>query len=249
MFSSGQIVSAATIAGYQANPCSFYLLNLAIDTTIGIPILIVLLRLLTHAFSLTPIGNPPESIHSGNYGHPPRATWWLKQSLIYFIGLLGMKICVFFIFQICPWIVRVGDWSLRWTEGNEAIQVVFVMLLFPVIMNAIQYYIIDSFIKDQKPTDHEPIPSEGDEDEDVDQGLDGAFDSEDEAGIAKNVETTEDSGTENKDSAFVSSKKLRDYDPDKDGDARTSIAGSGSGSTSSGDDGKDADKQAARRAT
>lgn len=160
-----------------------------------------------------------------------------------------MKICVFFIFQICPWIVRVGDWSLRWTEGNEAIQVVFVMLLFPVIMNAIQYYIIDSFIKDQKPTDHEPIPSEGDEDEDVDQGLDGAFDSEDEAGIAKNVETTEDSGTENKDSAFVSSKKLRDYDPDKDGDARTSIAGSGSGSTSSGDDGKDADKQAARRAT
>ena len=34
MFSSGQIVvSAATIAGYQANPCSFYLLNLAIDVS------------------------------------------------------------------------------------------------------------------------------------------------------------------------------------------------------------------------
>lgn len=33
MFSSGQIVSAATINGYQANPCSFYLLNLAIDVS------------------------------------------------------------------------------------------------------------------------------------------------------------------------------------------------------------------------
>ena len=32
-------------------------------------------------------------------------------------------------------------------------------------MNALQYYIIDSFIKDQKPTDHEPIPSEDGDDE------------------------------------------------------------------------------------
>ena len=33
MFSSGQIVSATTVGGYQANPCSFYLLNLAIDVS------------------------------------------------------------------------------------------------------------------------------------------------------------------------------------------------------------------------
>lgn len=33
MFSSGQIVAAATVGRYQANPCSFYLLNLAIDVS------------------------------------------------------------------------------------------------------------------------------------------------------------------------------------------------------------------------
>ena len=48
-------------------------------------------------------------------------------------------------------------------------QVFFVMLFFPVIMNALQYYIIDGFIKNQKPADHEQIPSEDEEDE----GLDG----------------------------------------------------------------------------
>lgn len=128
----------------------------------------MLLRLLTYAFSLTPLGDPPESIESGNYGRPPKATWWLKQSFIYFIGLLGMKICVFIAFQLCPWIVQVGDWALKWTEGNEMVQVFFVMLFFPVVMNALQYYIIDSFIKNQKPADHEPIPSE-DEDDDIDQ--------------------------------------------------------------------------------
>jgi len=60
-----------------------------------------------------------------------------------------MKACVFFIFQLLPWIAWVGDWALRWTEGSEALQIAFVMFVFPVIMNAIQYYIVDSFIKDR----------------------------------------------------------------------------------------------------
>lgn len=165
MFSAGQIQAsvaqaAASAVGangeqYQPNPCSFYLLNLAIDTTLGIPILIIILRLLTAGASLTPLAHPPESIQSGNYGTPPRATWWLKQSLIYFIGLLCMKTCVFIVFELLPWIVQVGDWALRWTEGNEAVQIAFVMLIFPLIMNALQYYIIDSFIKNNK------TPAEG----------------------------------------------------------------------------------------
>ncbi|KAF2195757.1 hypothetical protein K469DRAFT_699374 [Zopfia rhizophila CBS 207.26] len=134
--------------GNQPNPCSFYLLNLAIDTTIGIPILVLLLKIFHRAFLLTPMAKPPESIRSGNYGHPPRATWWLKQSIIYFLGLFGMKLCVFVIFQLLPWIAWVGDWALRWTEGNEAIQITFVMFIFPLIMNALQYWIIDGFIKD-----------------------------------------------------------------------------------------------------
>lgn len=58
-----------------------------------------------------------------------------------------MKFCVLIIFIMFPWISRVGDWALSWTEGNEKVQIVFVMMLFPLIMNALQYYIIDSFIK------------------------------------------------------------------------------------------------------
>ena len=59
-----------------------------------------------------------------------------------------MKLCVFFIFQLLPWIAWVGDWALRWTEGSEALQILFVMFVFPLIMNALQYWIIDGFIKD-----------------------------------------------------------------------------------------------------
>lgn len=53
-----------------------------------------------------------------------------------------------------------GDWALGWTEGNERLQIIFVMMLFPLIMNALQYYIIDSYIKKD-----EKIPEDGAESE------------------------------------------------------------------------------------
>lgn len=221
MFSTGQLeqtlakVAAEAIKsgsekeGYQPNPCSFYLLNLAIDTTVGIPILILILRVLTVGASYTPMARPKESIQSGNYGTPPKATWWLKQSLIYFFGLLGMKAWVFLIFELCPWIIRVGDWALRWTEGNEAIQIAFVMLIFPLIMNALQYYIIDTFIKKKAEIDedHGEVEEDGEEETllpDDDQDPDGALEADEVKGKPKvNVRK---------------SKRIQSYDPDKDGE-------------------------------
>lgn len=89
--------------------------------------------------------------------------WWLKQSILYFIGLLWMKLCVFVLIQVFPVIVKIGDWALRWTEGNTALQIIFVMLLFPLIMNAIQYYIVDTFIKRKiiEDIDEEPYDDDG----------------------------------------------------------------------------------------
>ncbi|KAF4497920.1 vacuolar membrane [Fusarium agapanthi] len=179
---------------YAPNPCSFYLLNLAID-----------------AIRFTPVGQPPESVQSGNYGTPPNAWWWLKQSVIYFCGLFGMKICVLIIFIMMPWISKAGDWALGWTEGNEKLQIAFVMMIFPLIMNALQYYIIDSFIK-LKETNHESHGSES-----GDEGRRRRYDdSEDETSRARLVDSeheTDNSG---------------EYDPERDGDDRTIIGSSAS---------------------
>lgn len=264
MLSSGQFnlkVDASTVVGrrtimsrmiddkgnYKPNPCSFYLLNLAIDTTIGIPILIFLLRILTTLFAMTALGSPRESIESGNYGSPPRATWWCKQSLIYFIGLMGMKICVLIIFLVLPWISRVGDWALRWTEGDEVLQVMFVMLIFPVIMNATQYYIIDSFIKNQKP-EHERIPDHDGDDSSFDP-LHGRYEDpasrssdeihsgdEDDPEVAAKVDEVKNMRTSRSSvgSSRSSGKDLKtargDYDPRFDGESSPTVMGSSSAS-------------------
>ena len=134
-----------------------------------------------------------------------------------------MKLCVFFIFQICPWIVRVGDWALRWTEGNETVQVFFVMLFFPVVMNAIQYYIIDSFIKGQKPSDHESLPSEdGESADDEDDGRYRRRSSVGPEGPITTPEVTESSSElkdpENDSTQKLDTQKLDEYNPALDGE-------------------------------
>lgn len=142
-----------------------------------------------------------------------------------------MKACVFGIFQLCPWIVRVGDWALKWTKGNKTVQVFFVMLFFPVVMNALQYYIIDGFIKDQKPAD--PEASDGDDETNDDgrtqrpraqnqddhlQETNPGSDGPDQAVIASDVEDKPllaNGVTKLK----INPKLLDEYDPTTDGES------------------------------
>jgi len=123
------------------------------------------------------VARPAESIKSGNYGQPPKITWYLKQLMIYFLGLVGMKLFVFFLFAAMPFLPWIGDWAVRWTKGNEALEVTFAMFVFPLIMNVLQYYIIDNFIMDKKgakqDTGYEQV--HGDDDEEDRDGARGDY--------------------------------------------------------------------------
>lgn len=163
---------------------------------------------------------------------------------------MGMKICVLVIFLLAPWISRVGDWALRWTEGDEVLQVIFVMLVFPVIMNATQYYIIDSFIKNQKP-ELELIPDEDEDNDgegepyedppigirdeihsgDEDEEVAAKTDDEGKKTVKENVKRkSSGSGgrSPKKPAALLMGNK--DYDPMYDGESSPTVVGSASGS-------------------
>lgn len=206
---------------------------MALQTTLGIPVLIIIVRVLTRLVAYTPLGQPPESIQSGNYGSPPNAWWWFKQSIIYFCGLMGMKFCVLVLFMMLPWLPHIGDWALGWTEGNEKLQIVFVMMLFPLCMNAMQYYIIDSYIKKQETPDGEVGAAVGDN---------VAYD---ELAISETDESDEDADEDARKSSSRRDSHLRmavtkdatsparssrdlEYDPDVDGDSQTTVIGSNS---------------------
>lgn len=164
------------------------------QTTLGIPILYLLLRILHAAFLHTPLARPTESIKSGHYipspaaqdtyklSPRPRTAWWLKQCLIYFLGLTGMKLCVLGMFGLLPWLPWVGDWALRWTEGSETLQIVFVMFIFPLAMNCVQYWIIDGLIMEKSASkkgedgagSYQRVDGDDEDDEDDEGGRHGA---------------------------------------------------------------------------
>jgi len=166
---------------------------------------------------------------------------------------MGMKICVLIIFLALPWISRIGDWALRWTEGNEQLQVFFVMLFFPVVMNATQYYIIDSFIKNQKPGEHEELAGE---DGDSDDGTDDSDPFDDPtAGSVEDLDSDDEDKLPKKEAVDINrslpaegrkSSALRDrhnYDPQFDGESSPTVVGSASNSEREQLLGKDVDSE------
>lgn len=110
------------------------------------------------------------------------------------------------------------------------VQVFFVMLFFPVVMNALQYYIIDSFIKDQKPSGHDSISSEDGDGDNIDEhdptrrrhsrggGQDGAHDTGAEEESTKDGTSIKVSEGKDEPKLKVEPKKLDEYDPAVDGE-------------------------------
>lgn len=143
------------------NPCDYYFLNVLMDTTVGVPVLWGFLVLVTNIaekqFKVT-------EIESGVYGHPPQWRAFWKQAGVYVLAMILMKIVLATSFIIFPWLDYIGAFLLKWTDNNPDLQVAFVMLIFPLFMNALQYYLIDNIIESNSfRQDYHNVPNIGEE--------------------------------------------------------------------------------------
>ncbi|KAI8075970.1 vacuolar membrane protein-domain-containing protein [Halteromyces radiatus] len=173
------------ISGYSledsspSNPCVWYWLNIFVDTTLGTAIIWGILRL--GQFIARQWGF--SGFENGVYGSTFRKQierWW-KQLLMYVTALIMMKLLVLLLFRLCPWLEWFGEWVLGWTSGNYKIQVVFVMLIFPLIMNIAQFWIVDTILKHN--SQHTPIHLDDAMDEDI---LIPIYDDEDDDSLDNN---------------------------------------------------------------
>ncbi|KAF9113152.1 hypothetical protein BGX27_002096 [Mortierella sp. AM989] len=98
-----------------------------------------------------------EGLRTGEYGNPPQFERWWRQTLVFSLGLVVMKIIVPFLFTF-------GEWFLGWTLQNEKLQIVIVMLILPLSMNICQFWVIDYILK-QKTTEKFPIRIDEDEED------------------------------------------------------------------------------------
>ncbi|KAJ7228262.1 vacuolar membrane protein-domain-containing protein [Mycena pura] len=175
MFIHGVNVLVSDLVSHYTsnNACVFYFLNILIDTTLGIAFIYVVLRLLTYFMT--------EKLHfkgyeSGMYGTPPAFKYWLRQATLYVCALCTMKFMVIGLLALFPGLFTLGAWLLSWTytEKGDALQVIFTMGVFPIIMNIIQFWLIDSIVKASgvaldldtpDPLDREPLFGAPDDDD------------------------------------------------------------------------------------
>ncbi|RXW25423.1 hypothetical protein EST38_g410 [Candolleomyces aberdarensis] len=170
------VISDAT----SGNACVSYFLNILIDTTLGIGIIYGVLHALTFLFS-EKLGL--KGFESGVYGNPPSLNYWCRQAATYVVALTAMKLAVILLLVLFPGIFKIGEWLLSWTwtGDGDALQVVFVMGIFPIAMNVLQFWLIDSIVKassgpvalepdseDTAHPDREPLFNAPDDDDDDD---------------------------------------------------------------------------------
>lgn len=126
------------------NACVLYFLNILIDTTLGVGVIYFVLHGVTYLLT--------EKCHlkgfeSGKYGSPPSFNYWIRQAAVYMFALTTMKLIVVALFAVWPGVFRLGEWLLDFLGPSDALQVIFTMGLFPILMNIIQFWLIDSIVK------------------------------------------------------------------------------------------------------
>lgn len=126
----------------EHNPCMFYFLNVFLDTTIGVFILFLYLKVILYL-----IGDSPD-FKFGFYGTPPRFIPWLKQTMVYTVCLIIMKLCVLAVIITVSPLHDASTLLLSLIAARRS-QVLFVMFIFPLFMSIIQYWLIDHIIKEK----------------------------------------------------------------------------------------------------
>ncbi|TCD70007.1 hypothetical protein EIP91_005257 [Steccherinum ochraceum] len=183
MFVHGVNVLISDVVAHVSagNACVLYFLNILIDTTLGVAIIYFFLHLITFFFTEK---CQFKGYESGKYGTPPSLNYWARQTAVYVFSISSMKLLVVALFALWPGIFTMGEWMLSFLGSSDAAQVIFTMGIFPICMNIIQFWLIDSIVKanaqsdpglpthisrssfDREPLFHTNSDDEDDDDED-----------------------------------------------------------------------------------
>ncbi|TYZ65138.1 hypothetical protein PybrP1_007454 [[Pythium] brassicae (nom. inval.)] len=125
--------------------CAFYFVNFTLDTTFGVFLNWVFLEafsLLATRFQWTSVMVP------GDYGDPIRIKNWLAQLLSWIVIIFSTKlvIAVFIVALETP-LGELAAWAFAPLRPYPRVELALVMIACPVLMNALQFWVQDSFLK------------------------------------------------------------------------------------------------------
>ena len=126
--------------------CEWYVINLLLDSTVGMYFQYVLLEI-----TLKLISDTNYSFENGNY-HDSNGEFSIKKYLYQmFVWLLLVVISkiiyVSFIFIFYQQSKLIGILLLQYFRNSPKLKLIFVMIIFPITFSTIQFWVTDNFIK------------------------------------------------------------------------------------------------------
>jgi hypothetical protein len=131
--------------------CAWYGLAYLIDTTLGLFLAIIFLNLLDKAaarFNWTHLQN------SGVYTGPNGLMHWVSQCTAWMVIQTVLKAIIYlFMWLFSSPLAWFGAILFKPIQFNIKFELVFVMILFPGVLNVIYFWIADSFLKAKEDDD------------------------------------------------------------------------------------------------
>ena len=125
--------------------CAWYGMSYLIDTTLGFFLAICLLGVLDW---LANEHDWAHLKHSGVYVGVDGYKHWISQVMAWMVILTIVKLLIYGFMVVCSRPLAVmGQFLFEPLQGNIRIELVFVMILFPGLLNVIYFWIADSYLK------------------------------------------------------------------------------------------------------
>ena len=137
----------------MGDSCDWYFANIVVDCTIGTAIeFIVYIIIMRGLIPLVLTSEGAKDFHSGEYGGTSfrDMSWpsYLKQLGVWILVCTIMKLAVYHLLRThADWFLWSADLLLSPRETDPARKLWIVMIFTPLVMNTVQLWIIDNFLK------------------------------------------------------------------------------------------------------
>lgn len=128
----------------SADECDFYFINFMIDVTLGVFFIygfLVFFMKIARCLKL-------EIRETGDYGSPPKSKEFLKQLTVFSLVVIISKIVLLIIeIQFSNEMDAAGVFVFGGFDLGPRTKLMLVMVIGPLVMNALQFWVIDNFLK------------------------------------------------------------------------------------------------------
>jgi len=139
-------------SSHSLNPCVLYFITFMVDAFLGLLFNFIFLLLIEQLAIVC----GSDIMKSGDYGNPPRWKVWLVQITSWVLIITAVKFLLLYcvLIPLMDPLYTVGHWLLVGFDPYPKLELVIVMILVPLVVNVVVFWISDNFLMNQSPTDN-----------------------------------------------------------------------------------------------